>query len=119
MQTYIQHGKALDLTAPVGGVTSGLPVLIGSLLVVPVTDADAGELFAGETTGVFSVVKPGSQAWAEGEKVYWDDTAKKFTTVDTDNYACGVAVEAVGAGAGLTTGKVRLDGISLTVTPGA
>lgn len=109
----------MTFTAPSGGVVSGAPVLIGALLVVPLATVAEASKFAGETTGVFTVVKPGSQAWTEGAVLYWDNTAKKVTTVATDNYRCGVAAEAVGSGAGLTTGKVRLDGISLVVTPGA
>lgn len=119
MKNYEQPGLALTFTAPTGGVTSGVPVLIGGLLVVPVASADQTEKFAGYTQGVFEVTKVGSQAWAEGAVVYWDNANDRFTTTAADNYRAGVAVEAVGSGAGLTTGVVRLDGVSMIVEPGA
>lgn len=102
----------MTFTAPAGGVTSGVPVLIGDLLVIPVADADAGDSFAGSTTGVYSVTKVGSQAWTEGATVYWDDGNSRFTTTATGSYKAGVAAAAVGSGAGETTGTVRLDGIA-------
>jgi predicted RecA/RadA family phage recombinase len=110
---YIQPGDVLELTAPTGGVTRGAGVLIGDILVIPMDSAAVGEKFRGKTTGVFSHAKAASQAWTEGAIVYWDNTAKNFTTTATANRRAGVAVEAVAGGAGDTTGKVRLDGIAL------
>lgn len=109
--TYIQPGDVLNLTAPLGGVTTGVPVQIGQLVVIPQVTAAAGASFAGAVEGVWSVPKVGSQAWTVGAIVYWDDANGYFTTVATGNLQAGVAVEAVGSGAGLTTGKVRLDGV--------
>lgn len=115
MKNYQQPGKSITLTAPSGGVTSGVAVLIGAILVVPITSADEGESFAGYTEGVISHEKVGSQAWTEGAAVYWDVSEAEFTTTASGNYLAGVAVEAVGSGAGETTGKVRLNGIATFV----
>jgi predicted RecA/RadA family phage recombinase len=112
MDNFVQAGNALTLTAPGGGVVSGTAYLIGSLLVVATVDADAGDSFVGQVTGVISYEKPGSQAWTEGAKIYWDNSAKKMTTTSGGNTLVGVAAEAVGAGASETTGKVRLDGVA-------
>ena len=112
-RTFIQEGEALDLIAPSGGVADGTPVLVGALLVVPQADAVEGASYVGLTEGVFSVPKANSQAWTVLAKVYWDDTNKCFTTTAASNYRAGVAVEAVANTAGLTTGKVRLDGVSV------
>lgn len=112
MKNFIQEGKNLTLTAPGGGVVSGTVYLIGSLLVVATVTASEGESFVGLVTGVISYTKPGSQAWTEGAKVYWDNSAKKFTTTSSGNTLAGVAVEAVGSGADETTGKLRLDGVA-------
>ena len=68
--------------------------------------------FVGQITGVVNVTKTGSQAWAEGAVVYWDDTAKDFTTTASGNLRAGCAVVATGAGAGETAGVVRLNGIA-------
>lgn len=112
MINFVQQGDSLTLTAPGGGVVAGTAYLIGSLLVVATKDADAADPFVGQVTGVVSYTKPGSQAWTEGAKIYWDNSAKKMTTTSGGNTLVGVAVEAVGAGASETTGKVRLDGVA-------
>lgn len=115
MRNGIQDGKAMTFTAPSGGVVSGTPVLIGALLVVPVTTNAEGERFAGETEGVIQHTKVGSQAWTEGQKIFWDNTNKRFTNASaTGLFPCGVAAEAVSNAAGNTLGKVRLDGVTLT-----
>lgn len=112
MQNYIQPGKTMTLTAPAGGVVSGTAYLIGALLVVATNDAAAAAEFEGLVEGVISHAKAASQAWTEGEVVYWDDTAKVFTTVSAGNTRAGVAAAAVAGGAGDTTGNVRLNGVS-------
>lgn len=112
MDNFISPGDSLTLIAPSGGVTAGTPKQIGQLLVVPTTSASATNPFVGKVTGVFSVTKVGSQAWTAGAIVYWDEANDRFTTVATGNLRAGVAVEAVGSGAGETTGKVRLDGVA-------
>jgi predicted RecA/RadA family phage recombinase len=108
---YVQPGSVLALTAPGGGVVSGTAYLFGTIVAVAMVDADAGETFSGKITGVFSYTKPGSQAWTVGAAVYWDDSAKKFTTTSGGNTLAGIAVEAVGSGSGETTGKVLINGL--------
>ena len=44
-----------------------------------------------------------------GDKVYWDNTAKEVTKTATANTLIGAAIDAVGGGAGETTGRVRLN----------
>lgn len=110
MINFIQKGEDLTFTAP-SAVTSGTPILIGSLLVVPAVTADSGATFVGRCVGVFEVTKVGSQAWTEGLKIYWDAGNTRFTSSSGGNTLVGSAVEAVGSGAGETTGKVRLDGV--------
>jgi predicted RecA/RadA family phage recombinase len=112
MTNYVKSGKVVTRTAPSGGVVSGTPYLIGSLLVVATKDAAVGEAFEGLAVGVISGTKAGSQAWTEGAKVYWDNSAKVFTTTAGGNTLVGVADAAVGAGASETTGNVRLDGVA-------
>lgn len=120
MKNYKHEGKALEFIAPSGGVTSGVPVKIGGMLVIPVTDADQGDTFVGETKGVFEVTKVGSQAWAVGDVVFWDNGNARFTKTDAEGlFRAGVAANVVGSGAGATLGNVRLDGISLVATPAA
>lgn len=110
--TYVQPGDVMTFTAPAGGVTVDVPVQIGQLVVIPNVTAAVSVSFDGHATGVHSVPKVGSQAWTEGALVYWDDGNGYFTTTAAGNLRAGVAVEAVGSGAGETTGVVRLDGVA-------
>ena len=112
MNNFLQPGDVIEFTAPTGGVVSGTPVEIGQLLVIPGVTAAVGVKFSGTTSGVFSITKIGTQAWTEGQLVYWDDGNTRFTSVATGSLLAGVAVEAVAGGAGDTTGKVRLNGMA-------
>jgi predicted RecA/RadA family phage recombinase len=110
MGNYIQPGNVLELTAPSGGVTSGAPVQIGQLLVVPAVTAAEGAKFSGQIVGVFTIAKATGQAWAEGEILYWDAGNDRCTKTATGNLQVGCAAAAATSGA--TTGSVRLDGIA-------
>lgn len=95
MKNFVQNGDALDLIAPAGGVVSGGFYLIGGLLVCAATTAAAGEIFVGDRKGVFKdAPKTTAQAWAQGAVLYWDDTAKKFTTTVGTNTKVGAVVVA-------------------------
>lgn len=110
-KAFIQRGDVMTFTAPGGGVTAGTGVLIGKLLVIPQETVAATVQFDGYVYGVVSHAKADTQAWTEGQIVYWDDSAKVFTTVSAGNTRAGIAAAAVGAGGGLTTGIVRLNAI--------
>jgi predicted RecA/RadA family phage recombinase len=112
MKNYGQNGEVVTLTAPSGGVVSGIAYKIGSLIAVALVTTAQTLPFPALARGVVSYAKPGSQAWTEGVKVYWDDSGKNFTTTSGGNTLAGVAVVAVGSGAGETTGVVRLDGVA-------
>ncbi|MGF7163263.1 putative RecA/RadA family phage recombinase [Rhodoligotrophos appendicifer] len=93
-KNFVQPGDTLTLTAPSGGVVSGVAYLIGSLLVVAQVSKAQGLPFAGKPRGVWVLPKTSAQAWTEGVKVYWDNTNKVVTTTATDNTLVGFAVEA-------------------------
>ena len=107
MQNYVQPGATLTLTAPYA-VTSGDGLLVGALFGVATADAALGEAVETCLVGVYDLKKVGAQAWAAGDKVYWDDTAKQTTKTATANTLIGVATEA--AGSDDATGRVRLNG---------
>lgn len=111
MKNFVQPGESVEFTAPAGGVVSGVGVQIGQFFVIPTVTAAEGARFNGLCEGVITHEKPGTQAWAEGAVVFWDEGAKKITTVSAGNLQIGVATVAVGNGAGETTGTVRLDGV--------
>ena len=112
MSTFLQPGDTVELTAPTGGVVVNVPVQIGQLLVIPTVTAAQTVRFNGMTSGIHTIVKLGSQAWAEGDLVYWDVSAANFTTTATGNMLAGVAIVVTGAGAGETVGVVRLNGMA-------
>ncbi len=109
MKTFIQPGDVVSVTAP-ANVAAGAGVLVGSLFGIAVNTALSAASVEIATRGVFDVTKVGSQAWTVGARVYWDDTAKNFTTTVSTNKLVGVAMLAVGSGAGETTGRVLLTG---------
>lgn len=109
MKTYVQPGHTLTLAAPYA-VESGDGLLVGAIFGVANLDAASGAEVEAQLTGVIDLAKVASQAWTAGTKVYWDNTAKRVTTVSSGNTLVGVAVLAVGAGADETVGRVRLNG---------
>ena len=109
MKNYIQPGHTITLTAP-AAVTSGAGMLVGAIFGIAAHDAASGESVEALTVGVIDINKVGSQAWAVGDKVYWDNTNKRTTKTATDNTLIGVALVIVGGGADDTTGRVRLNG---------
>lgn len=95
MKTKIESGDVLTVTAPSGGTTSGVGVLIGSIFGIAVTTNDAGDSVAIHRSGVFDHTAEGAgsgQAWATGDVVYWDNTNKRLTKTSSANTRVGVAV---------------------------
>lgn len=106
-KNYVQPGENIDLTAPTGGVTSGVGVLIGRLFAVALSSVAAAAAFLGRRCGVWDLAKTNAQAWAVGDKIYWDNTNKRADNVPTAGFRrIGVCVEA--AANPTATGKVLL-----------
>lgn len=109
MKNYVQPGKTITLAAPYA-VSSGDGLLVGAIFGVATANAANGEAVEAALVGVFDLKKAASQAWAVGDKVYWDNNAKETTKTATSNTLIGVAVEAVANGATDTVGRLRLNG---------
>lgn len=108
---FIKPGHVLTLTAPAGGVVAGTCYLIGAILAFAKTTAAAGEEFEGARDGIYENAPAATgQAWTEGQKIYWDDTAKRFTSTATSNTlvgaAAGAKASAAAVGIVLLTGQV-------------
>jgi hypothetical protein len=95
----IQH------TPAAGDVAVGEVVLLGNTTgltcgIAPkaISNAVLGVLSAGG--GIYDVVNLNNAA--NGAKVYWDNSAKKVTTVSTNNAQFGFIVESGGGGANTT-----------------
>jgi predicted RecA/RadA family phage recombinase len=109
MRNYIAPGERVVIAAPAATI-AGTGVLQGSMFGMAQNDAASGAELVLVLTGIFSGAKAASQAWTVGVPVFWDNTNRVFTTTASGNTRIGVAVEAVGSGAGETTGIVRLNG---------
>ncbi len=79
MKNYIQHGDTLPLTAPSGGVVSGVPYLIGSIFGMADNSAAEGVQFELRRKGVMKLPKKTGETWAEGDSLYWDNVALALT----------------------------------------
>lgn len=114
MNTYSHQGDEAPFTAPTGGVTVDVPVLIGNLLVVPKSTAAAAATFAGLISGVLEgAPKVSGVAWTEGLPLYWKASASAFSTVAGDGPLAGCAAAA--ADSGDTTGDVRLNAVASNI----
>lgn len=104
-QNFVQEGDSLDHVAA-ATIVSGTPFKLGSMVVVPMGDALTGQSVAVFTGGVWDLPKVAGTAWAQGDKLYWDDTAKNFTKTSSSNTAAGYA--AAPALSAATVGRVLL-----------
>lgn len=102
-----QDGYLIRATAPYA-VTSNQGVLIGALFGVAETTAAIGESLVIDTKGVWDLAKAtgGTNAFAFGDRVFWDNTARVVTPVSAGNTEIGIAVAPALAAA--TTAHVRL-----------
>ena len=109
-KNFIQPGDVIEITSA-GAVTAGAGVLQASLFGIALNGAaGAGEPVSIALTGVWSMPKAPSQAWAIGAPVYWDAGNSRATTVASTHKMIGSAWAVVAGGAGDTTGVVRLNG---------
>lgn len=91
-KTSVSEGKYLTLTVPAGGVISGTPVKIGSLLVIPtVTNATVGAKFVGAAQEIWDIPKVTAEPWTEGMLVYWNSGSSLATSVSAGTMFVGVA----------------------------
>jgi len=117
MKNYVQRGDTVTVTAPYA-VLSGSGLLItgtGHIFGVAVNNQSSGDSTEVLTAGVFDLAKDTS-TFAEGDYVYWDNTAKLCTSTSTSNTKIGVAaittpsgVNAPGGLSGDATVRVRLN----------
>lgn len=113
---FVQEGDTLTLIAPSGGVVSGVGYVIGSLFVVALVSAAAGQPFACATEGVFTMPKAthaSTKAFTAGEAIFWDNGSnKRWDKTATGFFQVGVAVEAAASTA--TTVPVQINTRALT-----
>lgn len=70
MKNKLSTGSRLTFVAT-ASVSSGVPLVFGSMFIVPITDADVGDEFAAEWKGEFDFTKDDA-AVTQGALAYWD-----------------------------------------------
>jgi predicted RecA/RadA family phage recombinase len=114
MTNYIQPGNNITVPAPVGGVTSGQLVVIGSLIGVASTTQAAGVNVEIATSGVFDLPAKPTDEVAVGDLLYWDAANSYLTkTAGTGSKPLvGVAVSAKAAAVTIVRCKLGVHGIT-------
>jgi len=110
-KNYKQPGDVLEFTAPVGGVESGGGYVIGNMFVVATHDADAGDPFQGQITGVWELPKTASQTYVAGDALYWDADPGALT--ETNGAGPFIGCAARDAASADTVAEVRLNGVAI------
>lgn len=111
MKNFVQTGDVVTFIAPSGGVTSGVPVVIGALVLVPAFSAAVTYECEGAVTGCFELPKKSTDVVTQFAKAYWDATNKEVTITATDNTLIGVFMDPLAAGT--TKANVRLNGVGV------
>ena len=93
MKNYLHEGAVLAFVAG-ANIVSGQGVLAGSFFGIATGDVANGATGSIQIQGVFAIAKATGVAFAANDRVYWDDTAKKVTTVSSGNRLVGVATAA-------------------------
>ena len=106
-------GNRLTLTAPSGGVTSGVPVIIEDTFCVPLSDADEGEEFAAQVTGIIQDLDKATGFGATaGALAYWNMTSENVTDDEADIL---IGVFAADCESADEECDVRLNGVSVSI----
>jgi predicted RecA/RadA family phage recombinase len=109
MNNFIESDETIVAAAPYD-LASGDFALVGAIYGVAVAAALSGADVVLKRYGKFELPKVTGAAWAFGDRLYWDNSAKKFTKTKSSNIAIGVAAAA--AQSADTTGIVLLTGQS-------
>lgn len=104
MKNFVQKGRSIQLVMPYDRL-AGQGVLVGSIFGVCANDALSGATCSVQVSEVFDVTKDTS-VFSQGDKVYWDDSAKKLSSTAASNQVVGSAVQAQLTGD--ATARIRL-----------
>ena len=91
MDNLIQEGCKVTLTAPYT-VVAGAGALVGGVFGVAVDDVTSAAEGVFQTKGVFDLLCVTTDTPAQGDPVYWDNSAKKCTTTAAANTAIGICM---------------------------
>ena len=112
MKTLVQEGNRLEYQntgTSATLITSGSVVVSNDLIGLAVTDIAVNSSGTIALTDVYnSQPKATGEAWAVGQKLYYDQGNSRFTTTASTHVWAGWAWEAAASAA--TTGTVKLKG---------
>jgi predicted RecA/RadA family phage recombinase len=107
MKTYKQDGETITIASPSGGNAAGDFINANGIRGAAVSTALVGANSPVKRNGVHTMPKATGTAWVQGQALYFDAAAKKFTTVAAGNLQFGLAAAA--ALSGDTSGDVLFD----------
>lgn len=111
MKNFVQVGKQITYANSGAAILSGAVVpLTAGIGVAAVDIAATTGSGAVAVEGVFSIAKEAPLAIAQGDKLYWDNSAKKLTKTAMSNTLCGWAFEAAGSAATVVLIKLQYMG---------
>jgi len=90
MKNQTQAGGTLTLVAP-SNLTAGQGFLVGAIFAIASQNALIGEQVEGKRNGVFTLPKTSAQAWATGDRIYWDAANNRCDKVGTVGLLIGAA----------------------------
>ena len=117
MKNYVQEGDRISFPAP-ANVTSGVAIVVGSILCVPTHDAASGQTATFQVEDVVSLPKLSTAVIGVGARLIWDKTAGQFKLTGAasgDLLNAAYAIEA--AGNGTTTVKAALTNEAASISP--
>jgi len=119
-KTYQGEGNVIKVTL-VAAQVSGVPMVIGKLLGIPLTDGAIGDVIAVAISGIYNVLAVTGAAFVKGETITWDVSAAladdQAATPAAGDLTLGcVAVEDVASAAAGSTVAVKLNVGPNTVT---
>jgi predicted RecA/RadA family phage recombinase len=95
--------------ANAAATTAKLPCVVNALAFIPINSVDVSVLNAYYFYAQISdAPKATGQVWSVGSLLYWDDTAKNFTTTVGTNTKCGHALAAA-LSADVVSGLIDFD----------
>lgn len=97
MKNFYSSGDVIPFANSGSAIDSGDVVAIGNGVGVAVTDIGAGNTGSVALCGVFLVDKTTSQAWAQGQQLFYVESTGKLSTAGSGNIPAGVAFLAAGS----------------------
>jgi len=108
MKNFVQKGKELSVVLT-SAASAGDVLVVGRVVAVAAQSGGIGDTVEAWDDGVYDLAKDGN-AYAQGDKVYWDATAKQVTNTANSGANLVAGSAWLAALAGDLTVRVKLIG---------